>query len=421
MFCNGGKIMDKMRRTVLASIAVSSGALAYPKLLQQNSKGHDMLNAAKETKKSTIKLEKKILNLKYDLAFPTHHHGSSYMEKLANIGQYMRSEGLKEEQFCKGKAITKLENKVAKMFGKEAALWCPTGTLAQGIAIQIHGENTQRKKLQMHPSSHLLIHEHRGFGEAHGFQEIVSGEWRETLNANHIDASAACTIVEMGQRHSGGLLPSWQELQSLKKRAKALNVPLHMDGARVWSARNHYDNRPYSEIADGFSSIYVSFYKDIGACGGAALIGDSEFIEKAKIWRGRLGGLVTEHWPQVCDTLRLLDKKLVQVEHNVHLAKNYAEYISQISDLPVFPKTPHTNLFHILLPYTPEQAKQAHLNAAKESGIWITNAFWNYEDPNECAMEITITETASTVPEDELKNALAIFFKHLKSSAVVNS
>ena len=283
-------------------------------------------------------MQKDRLNLNHDLTFPTHHQGTSYTERLSGILRYMDSAGLKEEQYCQGKAIAQLESRLASMFGKEAAMWCPTGTLAQGIAIRIHGKNTGRSKVQMHPSSHLLVHENRGFEHAHGFTEIVSGGWRETLKAEHISPSAACMIIEMGQRHSGGLLPEWEKLQALKSKAKQLNVPLHMDGARVWSTRQHYNNRTFAEIADGFSSVYVSFYKDIGAIGGAALIGDSNFIEEAKIWRERLGGLVSEHWLQVCDTLRLLDKKLEQVENNVRLAKNVCRARERINRSHCLPK-----------------------------------------------------------------------------------
>ena len=407
--------MDKMRRKVMVGMAaLASGVATKTTAIQnQNAGGSKLKSADKVTGQGKEKLEKSLLNLKHDLAFPSHHQGSSYVEKLNNIQSFMASAGFKEEQYCRGDAITQLESKLAHLFGKQSALWCPTGTLAQSIAMRVHGEKTGRRKLQMHPSCHILIHENRGFERAHGFTEIVSGKWRETLRAEHVDPSAACMVVEMGQRHSGGLLPSWEELQALKKRANALDVPLHMDGARIWSTRQHYNNRSFADISDGFSSIYVSFYKDIGAIGGAALIGDNDFIEEAKVWRGSLGGLVSEHWPQVCDTLRLLDKKLEQVEDNVRLAKKYAQHVSTVTDLPVFPKIPQVNLFHVLLPYTQAQAKEAHLYAAQESGIWLTNAFWNFEDPNTCAMEITINETAALVPESELNHALTVFFKHL--------
>ncbi len=396
----------------LAAVAsgVATETIAYQGKKTGGGKSRNANNSEGQRK---VILEKSMLKLKHDIAFPSHHQDSSYIQKLANIRKFMHVEGLKEEQYCRGEAVTRLENKIANLFDREAALWCPTGTLAQSIAIRIYGEKTGRNKLQMHPSCHILIHENRGFEHAHGFTEIVAGKWRETLRADQVDPSAACMVVEMGQRHSGGLLPDWDDLQALKQRAKELKVPLHMDGARIWSTRQHYNNRSLAEISDGFSSVYVSFYKDIGAIGGAALIGDAEFIREAKAWRERLGGLVSEHWPQVCDTLRLLDKKLEQVENNVRLAKNYAQYVSEFTDLEVFPKVPQVNLFHVLLPYPPDQAKQAHLYAAQETGIWLTNAFWNYEDPNECAMEIAINETAALVPENELTNALAVFFKHL--------
>jgi threonine aldolase len=407
--------MDNKRRSLLVGMmAVASGVAAGSTAYQGKKKVHgNVTKTSAEENKTMSKLDKSALDLKYDLSFPFNHQGFSYIDKLNNIQSFMRLKGLKEEKYCRGVGISQLESKIAKTFGKDAALWCPTGTLAQSIAIQIHGGKTGRNRIHMHPSCHILIHENRGFEHAHGFTEIVSGQWRETLRAEHVNPSAACMVVEMGQRHSGGLLPSWDELKALKLRAKKLGVPLHMDGARIWSARQHYNDRSLAEISDGFSSVYVSFYKDIGAIGGAALIGDADFIAEARIWRERLGGLVSDHWPQVCDTLRLLDEKLVQVENNVRLAKKYAQYISKFNELEVSPKVPQTNLFHVLLPYPPEEAKQAHFLAAQESGIWLTNVFWNYEGPNECAMEITINETASIIPEAELKNSLSIFFKHL--------
>ena len=298
-------------------------------------------------------------------------------------------------------------------FGKSAALWCPTGTLAQGIAARVHREETGRNSLQMHLTSHLVLHEEDGYDHAHGFKPIISGQWRETLSAEHINKSAACMIVEMPQRHSGGILPDWNDLEKLKRKARSLNVPLHMDGARIWSSRPFYDNRTYAEIVDGFSSIYVSFYKDIGVCGGAALIGDDAFIKSAKVWRTRLGGLVSEHWPIVCDTLRQLDTKLEQVQHNVAVAKNFALFINENSGYATSPLLPHSNLFHVLLPCTADVAKAAHIEAANKTGIWLTNTFWNYENENTCAMEITISERAASLSKTMLEGAFSEFFTHL--------
>lgn len=223
--------------------------------------------------------------------------------------------------------------------------------------------------------------------------------------------------MELPQRHSGGLAPDWDALDAVKRRAKALSVPLHMDGARVWSCRPFYGQRSFAEIAHGFSSVYVSFYKDIGACGGAALIGDEDFIRDARLWRSRFGGVVAEHWPVVCDTLRLMDQKLEQIDHFVELAQRYAAMIARISEHPVYPKPPQTNLFHILLPVSAEIAKAKHLEAARRSGVWFTNGFWEYEGENTCAMEIRASETMAAVPPDLLEGAFFEFLGRVLSPA----
>lgn len=410
--------MDRTRRKLLAGIAacaagVTNAASAANAMTKPAVLDYKMATNRKKGQRQGKPLSKEDLQLKYDLTFPYQHLRTSYKDRLKLIDEYMDATGLTEERYCKGKAISKLEEKLAALFGKPAAMWCPTGTLAQGIATRIHGKNTGRNKLQMHPTSHLVLHEEGGYEHAHDFEAIISGEWRQPMSADLIDSSAACMIIEMPQRHSGGMLPEWHELEKIKRKARSANVPLHMDGARIWSSRTFYNNRTYAEIADGFSSIYVSFYKDIGACGGAALIGDEAFIEEARVWRTRLGGLVSEHWPVVCDTLRLIDTKLLQVEDNIRIAREYASFINETSAYSTYPNQPQSNLFHVLLPCTAEVAKAAHLEAASETGIWLTNAFWNYENPNECAMEITISEKAASVPKETLEKAFSAFLNRL--------
>ncbi|WP_337658873.1 threonine aldolase family protein [Sphingorhabdus sp. Alg231-15] len=320
---------------------------------------------------------------------------------------------MSEEYYCKGEAISRLEHKVAALLGKPSALWCPTGTLAQGIAIRIHGERTGRNILQMHPTSHLVLHEEEGYKHAHGFEPSIVGEWRDPLEAGSMDKAAACMIVEMPQRHSGGVLPTWEKLEALKHKSHALDVPLHMDGARIWSCRPFYDQRTFAQIADGFSSVYVSFYKDIGAFGGAALVGDEDFIETARVWRSRLGGVVSEHWPVVCDTLRLLDTKLAQIDGLVEMTRSYASFVDETSQYPVYPNPPQSNFFHVLLPVPAHVAEAAQIEAAKETGVWFTNVFWNYESENTCAMEVKCSETTAAIPRELLENAFSKFFAHI--------
>lgn len=344
---------------------------------------------------------------KQDLSFPFHKPESS-SSRLSAIQAFMEEHDFDTEYFGSGGATAFLERKTADIFGKEAALWCPTGTMAQGIAAQIYARKTGNNRLLLHPTSHLLLHENDGYQHAHHLEALQIGNWDGAVTSDLLDEGAACAFVELPQRHNGGLLPSWKQLITLKKRADDLGLALHLDGARIWSCRPFYNNRSYADIADGFSSAYVSLYKDIGAIGGAVLLGDKDFISEAEVWRSRLGGLMIEPWPMVCDALRLLDRRLDQMPAFVSHARDLAVRLQQLDHIRLEPEIPHVNMFHMRLPCSAQKAEAARDAAARETGIWLASRFWDYEDADQCSMEVTIGEKALAVPVDELIDAVEI-------------
>ncbi len=343
----------------------------------------------------------------FDLSFPFHHPQSA-SERLAAIQTFMHQHQLSAEFLITGEAVDQLEGKVAALLGKPAAIWCPSGTMAQAIAARIYAARRNTTRLLLHPTSHLLLHEQDGYQYAHGLTADTIGQWRQPLSADMLDGNAACAFIELPQRHSGGMLPDWETLSALKQRAAELELPLHMDGARLWSCRPFFDNRRFAEITDGFQSVYVSLYKDIGAMGGALLAGESDFIHQAKTWRHRLGGLLIEPWPMICDALRLLDKRLQQMPAFVARAQQLAGLLASIDDIQVDPQPPHTNLFHVLLPCSADKAEAARDQAARDTGVWLAKRFWAYEHENQCAMEITIGEKALAIPDEQFVEAVRI-------------
>ncbi len=349
----------------------------------------------------------------YDLSFPFHQPQTA-TEKLASIHAFMEQQQLITEYLISGPMVEHLEEKVAALFGKPAAMWCPTGTMAQAIAARIYAGQSGTNRLLLHPTSHLLLHEHDGYQQAHALNASLVGQWRQPITAELLDGNAACAFVELPQRHSGNLLPSWNELTALKQKANQVNLPLHMDGARVWSSQTYYKNRTFAEIANGFNSIYVSLYKDIGAIGGAVLIGEQAFMAEARLWRARLGGLLIEPWPMIADALRLLDIRLEQMPGFVARAQQLAGLLVQINGIQVDPQPPHTNLFHVLLPCSSEAAEKARDAAAQATGVWLAKRFWAYEGEHQCAMEITVGEKAAAIPDDEFFNAIKIMVASIK-------
>ena len=346
-----------------------------------------------------------------DLSFPLHGDNSPAAH-LRAVADFMEAEGLGPEAYLTGPSVQRLEEKCAALLGKPAAMWCPTGTLAQGIAARLHAEASGRSRILLHPTSHLELHESQGYAHAHGLEAGLIGEWSRPLEAadieaGHAQAGAACAFIELGQRHNGGALPSWTELEAIKARAASLDLALHMDGARLWSARAHYDDRSYAEICAGFSSVYLSFYKDIGASGGAVLAGEADFIEAARIWNGRLGGRLVSAWPMVPDALRLLDKRLAQMPDFIDRAKAIGAALSGAPGVEITPDPPHTNMLHVRLPGLDVEAALAARDAAAErTGVWLGNRFWSFPEDPVPALEIAVGERALAAPLDRLTAAL---------------
>lgn len=320
----------------------------------------------------------------------------------------MEDHNLEREYYSDGNAARLLERKVADLFGQKAALWCPTGTMAQAIAARIYAERTGHKKLILHPTSHLLLHENDGYRHAHHLDAGPIGEWSSVITADLLKGNAACAFLELPQRHNGGLLPSWEQLSALKKKSLETGLALHLDGARIWSCRPYYGNRSYADITAGFSSIYVSLYKDIGAVGGAVLIGNKDFIAEAEVWRSRLGGLMIEPWPMICDALRLIDHRLGQMEAFVTRAREIASCLAQADHIMIEPEVPHTNMFHVRLPCTMRNAEIARDKVAEQTSIWLASRFWDLEGTDVCSMEMAVGEKAAAVPLGDIQKAVTM-------------
>lgn len=337
------------------------------------------------------------------LGFPQ-HFGDAPAERLTAVSAFMQAEGLGAEFYLSGDSVERLERKVARLLGKPAALWCPTGTMAQGIAVRLHAEQSGSNRLLLHPTSHLELHENEGYAHLHGLEGQLIGDWSRPLAARDL-TEAGCAIIELPQRHNGGALPDWEMLTAIKERAAALGLPLHMDGARLWSCRPAYDNRSFAEICAGFASVYVSLYKDIGAVGGAVLAGDEAFVEQARIWRSRMGGLVISPWPAVPDALRLLDTRLEQMPEFVRRAQAMAALIGSIDGAHILPTQPRTNMFHVHFDMDAERFGRARDAVAREMGVWLGGRAWSFDHLPGCALEVGVGERACEVPDAILREA----------------
>jgi threonine aldolase len=349
-----------------------------------------------------------------DLSFPFYPHETAG-ERLRKVADYMDREGLGSEKYLGGPSVRMLEDRSADLVGMPEAVWFPTGTMAQGVAARLYAESTGRNDILLHPTSHLELHEDHSYAYVHGLNARMIGAWPRPLVADDLQADAACAIVELPQRHNGGALPDWDELTAIKHRAIELELPLHMDGARLWATRPFYGGRSYADISDGFSSVYVSFYKEIGALAGAVLAGESGFCEEARAWRDRMGGLTVSPWPAVPDTLRLLDHRLPLMPDFVEQAGRLAASLATIDDLVVTPEPPHVNMMHVSLACPVETAQAARDEAARQTGVWLCGGFWALERDDQCAMELVIGERALGYDHQRIVDAVTIMMQTIRA------
>src|SRR6266700_3127274 len=103
-------------------------------------------------------------------------------------------------------------------------------------------------------------------------------------------------LIELPQRDLGGQQPEWNDLRAQTDWARERGAAVHLDGARLFESATGY-GRPLAEIAALFDTVYVSFYKGIGALAGCCLAGPADVLAEVREWRKRMGGTLHGLWP----------------------------------------------------------------------------------------------------------------------------
>lgn len=262
------------------------------------------------------------------------------------------------DQYGEGAIIEDFERAIAKLLGKERAVFMPSGTMAQNIALKVWSETRDSCKVAMHETSHLLLHEEDALSALYGLQPVIIGTSRLVPSLDDIraldDVYLAAVLLELPMREIGGQLPPWESLVLQSQYLRERNIPLHMDGARLWQCPPAYD-KTLIEIASLFDSIYLSFYKDIGGISGACLVGSNDFIAKAKIWLRRAGGNLYSLYPYVVAARYGLNIHLPQMSQRRSEARWLAEQFNQINRFKTWPNVPMTNMFRLRIDANAEE------------------------------------------------------------------
>src|SRR4051794_16898536 len=300
--------------------------------------------------------------------------------------------------------VALLERRIAELLGKPAALFFPTGTMAQQVALRVHAERRGRFAFAAHPQCHLAVWEQQGHAVVHGLRFQPVGDRNRLLAADDLDAVGerlAALVLELPQRDIGGQLPDWDALRAQIGWARERGAAAHLDGARLWEAQPFYD-RPHAEIAGLFDSAYVSLYKGLQGARGAVLAGDDAFLAEAAVWRQRLGGKLPDAWPLTAAALVGLDELVPRMATFRDHAVAIAAAINADGVARTVPQVPLTPLFHVHLPGAPDTVDGAHAELLAATGTQLYGYLRTAPDPDRCSFEITVGENALGFAPDEV-------------------
>ena len=333
------------------------------------------------------------------------HGAGSPADLLQETAEWCRERGVIFDHYGRGAVLEDLEQRVAELLGFPAARFMPSGTMAQCIALKVWGATSPH--FAMHPLAHVEMYEDRAYSHLYGLRATLVGERHRPLLAADLAAMRepiSALLVELPLRDAGGILPTWEELQELKQCAAHKGIRLHLDGARLWESAPFY-NRSLAEICQGFDSVYVSFYKGIGALSGAMLLGPVDFLRQAEVWQHRAGGTLYTQVAHAASAAMLLEKRIPRMAVFVKRCRSIAAAVQRIEGVQVIPDPPHVNMMQVVLPLAPEVAEHALERLAEERELFLGRSTRRTRVPGTCALELYIGEAAMAWKDDEVEGA----------------
>ena len=209
----------------------------------------------------------------------------------------MMNAELGDDVFNEDPTTNELEKYVADLFGKEAALFCPSGTMTNQIAIKVHTQAGD--ELLCDVNSHIYNYEGGGISFNSGVQaKLITGN-EGRLSAELIEpcingnfdwlSNTSLVCLENTVNRAGGSYYSSHQIKTIYDLCQAQGLKLHLDGARIFNALIESNDSP-KQIGKYFDSISVCLSKGLGAPVGSLLVGKKEFIKKARRIRKVFGG-----------------------------------------------------------------------------------------------------------------------------------
>lgn len=347
--------------------------------------------------------------------FLTGNYRQTPRQALLSLAEWTSPE-LKPDVYGKGDLIEDFEKEIAALLGKEQAVFMPSGTMCQQIALRIWAERRKSPNVAFHPKCHLEIHEQKAYQVLHGLHGVLVGSPDALMTLNDLQQvrePLAALLVELPQREIGGQLPAWDDLVAMVGWARQRGIPVHLDGARLWESQPFY-GRSYAEIAGLFDTVYVSFYKGLGGLAGSILAGPADLIAEARTWQRRHGGNLVHLYPYVLSARQGMEARLERMPAYHQKAVEIASILSGFPQVIVMPNPPHTPMMHVFIRGDRERMQQALVETARETRTWLFPNLVPSALPGYYKSELSLGDASLDLSAEETAVLLQSFFERGK-------
>ena len=278
-----------------------------------------------------------------------------------------------DDVFGEDPTINRLQKRVAELLGKEAALFVPSGTMSNQIAINCL--TRPRDEIICEANCHSFNYESGAPALLSGVQMFpVTGE-RGVITAVQVEqvirplehhfAQTQCILLENTHNRAGGTIFPLQEIKRIHKLAKKKNLRMHLDGARLWNA-HVATGIALDEYASYFDTVSVCLSKGLGAPVGSVLVGDADVMDEAHRFRKVYGGGMRQAGILAAAGLYALENHISRLKDDHENARKIAESLYIFDSIHVDMEASQTNV--VIAEFESLDVMEIN-NTLKENGI----------------------------------------------------
>ncbi len=292
--------------------------------------------------------------------------------------QYMFRAQVGDDVYKQDPTVNALEERVAEMFGMEAALFFPSGTMANQTAIKLH--TNPGEQLIADKWAHVFNYEGGGVSFNSGVScrlldgnrgMITAAQVKDAINPPDFYHSPLTTLVsvENTTNKGGGACYDVTELQKIREVCDRNNLKFHLDGARIWNALAATNDSPKT-FGKLFDTISVCFSKGLGAPVGSVLISDKETIHKSLRIRKIFGGGMRQAGFLAAACLYAIDNHIERLAEDHRRAKEIAKVLQK---LPWVSKVEPVETNILIFSVQPKIDENSVIDRLKQKGISISS------------------------------------------------